>query len=384
MKALSTIITSLLLVTSAAQASIMEQFIDPKDGAFDASNWLIDNAVGFLPVPFIITEPAVGTGLGMSALFFHPNEKFKTEVENDVDAVAKLPPSISGVIGFGTDNGTWGTGAFHLGIWREDTVRYLGALFYANVNLKYYKQGLDNIGGNGINYSLGGTYLLQELKFRVNDSNLFIGGKYTFFDSTSEFNINTDLPYEIPSRQFDLQDAAAHLLVEYDSRDNVFTPESGFNFKYSYALHDTALGGDRDYSIQSSSAQAFTKVADDWMFAVRAAGETSDGDVPYFAAPSLMMRGLAAMRYQGEHTLSTEVEVRYDFTSRWSGLVFGGVGKAIQKNESLSDASSQVTKGLGFRYLIARRFNFRTGLDVAWGPDESAIYVTAGYAWALD
>ena len=36
-------------------------FTDPEDGAFDASEWLLDRR-GLLPVPIIITEPAIGYG----------------------------------------------------------------------------------------------------------------------------------------------------------------------------------------------------------------------------------------------------------------------------------------------------------------------------------
>ncbi len=46
-------------------ASFFDQFKDPEDGWFDGSDWVLNNAVGFMPVPIIITEPAVGEGLGM-------------------------------------------------------------------------------------------------------------------------------------------------------------------------------------------------------------------------------------------------------------------------------------------------------------------------------
>jgi len=44
-------------------------FRDPQDGAFDASEFLLDKK-GFLPVPIVITEPAVGFGGGAALLFF--------------------------------------------------------------------------------------------------------------------------------------------------------------------------------------------------------------------------------------------------------------------------------------------------------------------------
>jgi hypothetical protein len=37
--------------------------------------------------------------------------------------------------------------------------------------------------------------------------------------------------------------------------------------------------------------------------------------------------------------------------------------------------------GGGFRYLLARQFGVRAGLDVARGPEDWAWYVVFGNAW---
>ena len=70
--------TGLLVLSSAPlqASSLFDKFIDPTDGQFDTSGWLIDNK-GFLPVPILITEPAVGTGLGLAGVFFHESEEDK-------------------------------------------------------------------------------------------------------------------------------------------------------------------------------------------------------------------------------------------------------------------------------------------------------------------
>ncbi|HBO79836.1 MAG TPA: glyceraldehyde-3-phosphate dehydrogenase, partial [Cupriavidus sp.] len=44
-------------------------FFDPEDGKLDMSDFLL-NHKGALPVPTIITEPAVGYGFGLGLLFF--------------------------------------------------------------------------------------------------------------------------------------------------------------------------------------------------------------------------------------------------------------------------------------------------------------------------
>ena len=77
-------LTGLFLLSSSAPnaASFFDKFIDPKDGMFDTSNWVLENK-GFLPVPIVITEPAVGPGLGVAALFFHESKKeMRTPIPN--------------------------------------------------------------------------------------------------------------------------------------------------------------------------------------------------------------------------------------------------------------------------------------------------------------
>ncbi len=79
---------------------IDNNLIDPEDGKLDASDYLA-SAQGFLPIPIIITEPAVGAGLGLAIAYFHVPKKLDAEIHKH-----QGPPSIS--VGFGakTENGT--------------------------------------------------------------------------------------------------------------------------------------------------------------------------------------------------------------------------------------------------------------------------------------
>ena len=54
----------------------MDEFMDPTDGQFDVSNFLLEKR-GFLLNPFIITEPSIGYGGGATLLFFHEVQDIK-------------------------------------------------------------------------------------------------------------------------------------------------------------------------------------------------------------------------------------------------------------------------------------------------------------------
>ena len=79
------------------------RFVDPEDGALDLS-YFLENPRGFLPVPIIITEPAVGYGGGGAGLFPRPRR------EAGEEGFAR--PDISAVGAFATQNGSRGNGWF--------------------------------------------------------------------------------------------------------------------------------------------------------------------------------------------------------------------------------------------------------------------------------
>jgi hypothetical protein len=125
---LTAVIVLLLCSTPLQADSFFDQLIDPADGRFDTSGWLIDNS-GFLPVPIIITEPAVGSGLGLAGVFFHGSEEQAEERKRALEGgqpdsgTPLLPPSVSVVFAAATENGTWLAGGAHLGVWKQDHVR---------------------------------------------------------------------------------------------------------------------------------------------------------------------------------------------------------------------------------------------------------------------
>ena len=114
---------------------------------------------------------------------------------------------------------------------------------------------------------------------------------------------------------------------------------------------------------------------------VRADGRFADGDIPFYAVPFIQLRGIPALRYQGENVIVGEIEPRWDVTYRWSLLAFLGSGWANDSLDGIFDSTARVAYGGGFRYLLAKRLGLRVGVDIARGPEETAIYLTIGSNW---
>ncbi|HYV51190.1 MAG TPA: hypothetical protein VE910_04745, partial [Dongiaceae bacterium] len=89
------------------------------------------------------------------------------------------------------------------------------------------------------------------------------------------------------------------------------------------------------------------------------------------------------LRYQGEAVAQGELELRWQCRGRFSLVGFGGLGAAWSDFNHLEAGHRTIeTGGAGFRYELARRYGIHGGVDLAFGPDETAIYVQMGSAWA--
>ena len=374
---LLTALAALSLWSPMAGAGWLPDYLfDEQDGQFDVSDYLA-SAKGFLPVPIIITEPAVGFGLGAAVAYFHAPKELDPEVHNH-----KGPPSIS--VGFGakTENGTYAYGGGHLGVWKDDHIRYTGALAKMNVNMAFYINGRDEkILEQGIDFNIDGALLFQQMQFRLKETNWWLGAKYLYVTADNTFGLGEALPPDLPDPQFNFDLAALGVYVIYDGRNTVFTPSSGLSAKLEYKNFANTWGSDFDYDSYKGSLLHYTPFGDYSSLGLKFVGETVSGDVPYFSYPFVMLRGIPALRYQGESALVAEAEYLWGITPRWSLVFFGGVGKTTTINEFRGKGQTVGAGGLGFRYRLARKLGLQAGVDVARGPEDTSIYLTVGSAW---
>jgi len=352
-------------------------FKDSEDGAFDLSEFLMSKG-GFMPVPIIVTEPAVGTGLGLATVFFH-GKLIGRPNPNNPDQ--QLPPSMTVAAGAYTENGTWFAGGGHVGHWKQDRIRYTGFIGVMNLNIDFYA------GNRPLAFNIDGGFLLQQIKFRLGKSNFFVGGKWIFFDSTTYFEgLDEIIPPDWPDfgllDGFESTNSGLGVVGYYDGRDNVFTPGTGQEAELEITRYDQAIGGDFDYWYLHAKVLSFHNLQRNFALGLRLDGEAVDGGVPFYGYPFVQLRGVPAMRYQGEQVLNLEVEGRWQFWKRWSLVGFVGKGFTDGDIPRFETEEKIFTFGGGFRYLIARKFNMHVGIDIARGPEDTAFYLQMGHAWA--
>jgi hypothetical protein len=349
-------------------------FRDPQDGRLDLSEWLLDRK-GVLPVPLIITEPALGFGVGAMGLFFR--ESIREHYEKAGESGRLEPPDIYGLAGFGTENGTRGGAGFGMVTSDNGRLRWRGAVVRLDVNLDFY-----GVGGRDqpLGFNLLGWASVQHAMLRLGDSDAWLVGRWNYVDVSNRFGSEEAAasfgPIDRASRSSGLG-----VSLEFDSRDNIFTPSRGMKGSIDATFYTPGLGSDESFQTYRAYAFGYWPVARALVLGGRADVRSSGGNVPFYLLPFIEMRGVPLLRLQDRSTALAETELRWNLDRRWAVVGFMGAGRAWGTRTSFSEGTGTVTRGAGVRYLLARRLGLYVGFDGAWSTQDHGWYIQLGSAW---
>ncbi|MCG9722007.1 BamA/TamA family outer membrane protein [Shewanella sp. Isolate7] len=377
-----------LLMASSQAVADSSYFFDEQDGQLDLGRHLAENAYGFLPIPVVITEPAIGVGGGLVGLFLHETEEEKAlrmqKARESIEGGAQLVPAAMTLVGAaGTENGTWLAFAGHRHSWLKDSIRYTGIAGVANANLDIYTR----LGGllppeHAIQFDTQtkAVFALQKAQFRVANTPLMLGVKQIWSES-SVSSSDPIVDWILQNRLGDTSTTSGlGLVAEYDTRDNMFFPKKGYQLTSEYMVFDEAIGSDVNYQTLNVSGEVYVPITEHWTFAAAASFDAlygDDNELTPTAKPFVDLRGVSAFRYQGDKVATVQSQVMYHFDHRWTVSGFYGYGQTA--NDSGHDNQDSVNAyGVGFRYQIARRYGIHMGVDLARSGDDNAIYFKLG------
>ena len=358
---------------AAAQAQTTgSRFRDPQDGKFDLSRFIAQPRA-FLPIPLVVTEPAVGYGGGVAGMFVRPRKEAGSE------GFARPNMSVAG--GLATENGTWMAFAADSSHWFDERLQTLAAFAGGRLNLDFYGLGdasesLDQAVSYELDFSLA---LIQGNWKPKAKSPWSLGLRYIY--SKVEPKLDDEARFPGLADRIDVEISAPAAIVEYDSRDNLFTPTRGIFSESLYLLSREELGASEDFERFQQVVMGWIPLGKDWTLGLRGDYQWSSDGTPFFLRPYIKLRGVAAMRYQGDEMASGEVEARWQFRPRWSLVGATGYGSAHTGRELYSATRDVWSGAVGFRYQLARLFGMHAGLDVGVSDGETAIYLQVGNAW---
>ena len=350
---------------------------DSLDGAFDLSDFVIE-ANGFIPVPYIITEPALGGfGIALAPIFLKRRPPYQDSVDGRLETTPVKPDITGGFAGW-TLNNTWLAAAFRSGTLIKSRIKYTIGGGYANVNLSYFRT-LDATGEKEYKFNFKTVPVFLRTLKRLAFSHWYAGIQYLFLKTNLYYA--GDLPSFVKPGEINSVVSQPGAVIELDNRDNVFTPDKGVKLHFDGNWSNQAFGSDYDFGKLNYYMFAYHPISKKLIGGLRVDGQQALGDPPFYLLPYISMRGIPAVRYQGKADLLTELEFRWDFWKRWSIMFFSGTGKAFDEWSDFGSSQWIVSGGTGFRYLIARKFKLRMGIDIARGPETWAYYIVFGSNW---
>ncbi|HEX6156041.1 MAG TPA: glyceraldehyde-3-phosphate dehydrogenase, partial [Burkholderiales bacterium] len=264
-----------------------------------------------------------------------------------------------------TENGTTLAGAFGMVTFAQEAWRWRGFIGRPDVNLDFYGENTK------VGYNLHGWATTQMVQRRLGESENFVGARWNYIDFDARFDSAREQPLVLGSGQT-IRSSGLGVFFEHDSRDNFFTASRGWKLFAESVFYSPDLGSDEEYQMYRAQLLAYFPLARQLILGGRADARAARGEVPFYQLPYIEMRGIPFFRYQNEDVALAEAELRWNLTPRWALVAFAGIGKA---------AESVSAWGVGFRRLVARRLGIYMGVDLARGPEETAIYIQAGSAW---
>lgn len=342
----------------------VEEVIEDEKAAagFFAKDW------NWAPVPSIISNPTLGTGLALALMYMHQRE------EGDTGGRA----NVTGVAGLYTSTDSWAMGLFHSGSYFRDRFRASGGLFYADFDLKFYGIGNDSIlRDNPIDYNAKITAFMPKLLFKLGRKNWYIGPTFKFMNFDIAFDLSSLLPV-LPEIRIPTRTAGLGLVMSHDSRDNNMWASRGHFFEIEIADHGEYLDGDFDYGKIKAKFVHYVPVIDQFTFAYRLDGEVISGDAPFYDLAYVDLRGFPRGLYSDKVSVTAQVQGEWKFHRRWIAMAFGGAGRVSEDISELGSEDTRWAVGSGIRYVLNEKQKLCLGVDVTYGYDEFGVYITIG------
>lgn len=348
------------------------RFTHPDDGQFDLS-YFLENARGFLPIPIVITEPAVGYGGGGAAMFVRPRR------EAGEQGFAR--PNLSAIGGFATENGTRGAFAADASRWLDDRLRTLVGGGAGELNLDFYGLGADRSSlDQKVRYSLHFTGVVAQANWQLAPKSPWAAGlRFVYADVDPKLRDEPAFPGLVDRTRVKV--SAPTAVLEFDTRDNIFTPTRGIYAESSVLFSREAFGATDDFERFQQVLIGWWPVTPTVTLGARANYAWSSAGTPFFLRPYVQLRGVPAVRYQGDAAASLELEARWQFHGRWSVVGFGGIGSSRSTHGVFEATQTVGAGGVGLRYELARKFGMHVGVDVAQSRGTTAVYLQVGNAW---
>ena len=175
------------------------------------------------------------------------------------------------------------------------------------------------------------------------------------------------------------------LVVNYDTRDHLFTPREGILAELVLFGNQKFLGSDFNFQKMYLDIAAYFPIGKNQTLAAQIYTELTTGEVPFNQLSLLggtkRMRGYLEGRFRDKQYFTSQIEYRVPLFWRLGMTAFVTTGRVGPTVGDLFDKNWYYTYGLGLRIMLDTEARVNLRLDVGFGEDTSGFYLTFGEAF---
>jgi hypothetical protein len=360
---------------SAVQAQA-DKGVDPQPAAATVDPGAKEPRGSIVIAPLPIVSPAIGAGIIPVFGYIFPFQK-KDKIS---------PPSVAGVAGLLTDNGTHAIVLMSDFFMKQNRYELRPFYFHGALNYDLYGEGYE-AGTSNLRLPLEQEGQLFSVYFLRNIHwNIFAGPHFVTGNSTITVKPTSG---ETPPAPQDVglktNLTALGLEVLRDSRPNRFYPEKGSLIDFTVDFYSKDLGSKYSYESYHFTFNKYWSVGKKQVLAYNLFGCGTGGNAPFYGkcvyGTSNQLRGYTAGRYLDEYMFATQVEYRVGLPWRLGLAGFGGIGGVAPEASKFRSKQFLPAGGTGIRFLLNKKFNVNLRTDFAWGKDNFTWSMGVGEAF---
>ena len=317
--------------------------------------------------PLPISSPALGTGLVPVLGYIFPLRKD--------DKLS--PPSVVGVAGLITNNGTRGFGAYGDLFLRQDTYRITSVYVRGNLNYDLYGLGVSaGNAGRKLPLEQTGQVFRGEVLRRMG-WDFFLGVRLWTGSSVISTRLSDGIASDVPPPP----DLGIHttlralgLRLNRETSPNRFYPTSGTLLDFTSDFFSQALGSKYSFQAYRFIFNKYGSLSKNQVLAYNLFVCGTGGNPPFYGnciyGANNELRGYTAGRYLDRYMFATQLEYRLSLPKRLGAVAFGGIGEVVPGDSQIFRSSYLLPAGGGgLRFQVSKKYRVNLRADIARGKD---------------
>jgi len=339
---------------------------------------LSDNRSSWVIAPLPISSPALGNGIIPVLGYIFPFRKS--------DKVS--PPSVVGVAGLVTDNGSRGFGAYGDLFLREDSYRITALYVRGNLNYDLYGVGVSAArAGRKLPLEQTGQVFRGEVLRRLG-WDFFLGARFWSGGSVVELRASNNAAAQPAPPDVGLHTTlrALGLKLNRDTRPNRFYPLRGTLLEFTSDFFAHGLGSKYSFQAYRFTFNKYASLSEKQVLAYNLFVCGTGGMPPFYGnciyGTNNELRGYRAGQYLDRYMFATQLEYRLTLPKRLGLVGFGGIGEVVPGGKQLFRATNFLPAGGGgLRFLLSKAYRVNLRADIAKGRDTWTWSMGVGEAF---